>query len=79
MSEIQWDIRNQGRAWTKEECWPRFELTPEKFEMIDGQLALPDDERENLLGVLLELIGADRAVQFGNPKIWRDAVAKLRD
>ena len=47
--------------------------------MFSGQLALSDDERENLFCMLLELIGADRAVQFGNPNIWRAAVAKLPD
>lgn len=79
MTRPQWDVRNEGRSWNKEECWQRFELIPEKFEMFSGQLALSDDERENLFCMLLELIGADRAVQFGNPNIWRAAVAKLPD
>jgi hypothetical protein len=77
MSKLRWDIRNEGRAWDKGEAWERFELVPEKFEMLQGQLSLSQEERENLLGVLLELIGADHAVQLGGPDVWRTAIAKL--
>jgi hypothetical protein len=79
MSRIDWDIRNDGRRWNKDEAWSRFELTPEKFEMIDGQLLLSEEERENLLGLLLELVGADRAVRLGEPSVWRAAIAGLPD
>jgi hypothetical protein len=61
----------------QDECWQRFELLPEKFEMIHGKLLLSDEDCENLLAVMLELVGADRAVRLGNPQIWRAAVAKL--
>ena len=67
MAEPQWDIRNEGRAWSKDEAWGRLELIPEKFEMMQGRLALSEEEGENLLGALLELVGADRAVQLGRP------------
>jgi hypothetical protein len=77
MTRPQWDISNEGRSGNKDECWQPFELIPEKFEMISGQLALSDEERENLFCVLLELIGTDRAVQFGDPNVWRGAVEKL--
>jgi hypothetical protein len=77
MSTPQWDIRNEGRPWRREEAWERFELLPEKNEMISGQLTWSDEERENVLGLLLELAGADRAVQLGNAEVWRAAVAKL--
>jgi hypothetical protein len=52
-------------------------MTPSKFEMIKGKILHSDEERETLLGLLLENVGADRAVQFGNPDVWRAAVAKL--
>jgi hypothetical protein len=45
--------------------------------MMSGQLTWSDEERENVLGLLLELAGADRAVQLGNAEVWRAAVAKL--
>ena len=71
------DIRNEGRAWSREECWPRFELTPEKIEMIAGKILWSDEDRIQLLGLLLENLGADCAVRLGDPDVWRAAVAKL--
>jgi hypothetical protein len=55
----------------------RYELTPEKLEMIDGRLLWDDEERINLLGLLLENVGANRAVELGDPQVWRDAIARL--
>jgi hypothetical protein len=55
----------------------RFSLTPEKFEMVDGKVFWSDEDRETLLALLLENVGADRAVQFGKPEIWRAAVSRL--
>ena len=55
----------------------RYALTPEKLEMIRGKLLWDDEERINLLGLLLENVGANRAVELGNPQVWRDAVARL--
>ena len=77
MPEIQWDIRNEGRSWAAGEAMDRYSLTPEKLEMVDGKLLWSDEDRENLLGLLLENVGADRAVRLGDPAVWRSAVAKL--
>jgi hypothetical protein len=71
------DIRLHGRAWVSGEARRRYELTPEKLEMMDGKLLWSDEERVNLLGLLLENVGAERAVRLGNPQVWRDAVARL--
>jgi hypothetical protein len=78
MSKPKWDVRNEGRPWTKDEAWQRFELLPEKNELFFGELSWTEEERENVLGLILELVGADRAAQFGNPEVWRAAVAKLQ-
>jgi hypothetical protein len=75
--KAKWDIRNEGRAWGKDEAWARFVLKPEKIEMVKGQLLSTEDDRETLLALLLENVGADRAVQLGDPEVWRAAVAKL--
>ena len=77
LEEIEWDIRRDGRAWHDGEAWARYQLTPEKLEMIDGKLLWEEDERVKLLGLLLENVGADRAVRLGNPQVWREAVAAL--
>jgi hypothetical protein len=72
-----WDIRAEGRAWTNDEAFERFELTPEKFEVSGGKLFWDDESRLTLLALLLENVGADAAVRLGNPDVWRDAVRRL--
>jgi hypothetical protein len=74
----KWDIRSEGRAWDSEEAMPRYFMTPDKIELVHGKLLDFAEDRETLLCLLLENIGANRAVQFGDPKVWRDAVAKLK-
>lgn len=45
--------------------------------MVEGKLLWGDEERVKLLGLLLENVGADRAVRLGSVKVWRDALAAL--
>jgi hypothetical protein len=71
-----WEIKNEGRSWG-DEAWDRYQRTPEKIEMFEGRLFWTDEDRVNMLGLLLELVGADRAVQLGDPEVWQKAVAKL--
>ena len=54
-------------------------LTPRKIEMVDGKLFGHEEDRELLLGLLLENVGADRAVQFGDLDVWRAAVASAEE
>jgi hypothetical protein len=51
---------------------------PVRVEMIQGKLLWTDDERLQLLGTLLEQVGAREAVRLGDPEIWRTAVAELQ-
>lgn len=76
MRDADWDIRRKGRAWGSE-AMRRFELAPEKLEMHRGKLLWSEKDRVHLLGLLLENVGADRAVRLGDPQVWRDAVAAL--
>jgi len=76
-SDARWDIRCKGRRWTGQEAIPRYELTPEKIEMVDGKLFWSDEDRITMLGLLLENVGVDAAVRLGDPQVWRDAVAAL--
>jgi hypothetical protein len=79
MSKIKWDIRHEGHSWSGEEAMQRYELTPEKIEMYNGKLFWNDDERLNMLALLLENIGIDRTVQLGESNIWREAIEKLKE
>ncbi|MEX0613732.1 MAG: hypothetical protein WD738_17570 [Pirellulales bacterium] len=77
MSDIQWDIRREGRAWQGDEVMARYYLAPEKIELIGGKIFWDDEQRLRMLGLLLEQMGADAAVRLGDPQVWRDAVAEL--
>ena len=72
-----WDIRAEGGAWTEEEALARYDLTPEKIEMIDGKLLWDDEERLLLLALLLENVGVNVAVRLGDPNVWRAGVERL--
>jgi hypothetical protein len=73
---ISWDIRRGPRAWGSE-ALQRYELSPEKIELIDGKLLWDDEERLTLLGLLLENLGLDAARQAGRASRGRAAVADL--
>lgn len=75
--DVKWDIRRAGRAWIGDEAMQRYNLTPEKFEMDQGKLFWSDEDRLNMLGLMLENMGADRAVRLGDPAVWKAAVAAL--
>jgi hypothetical protein len=72
-----WEIRNEGHAWRSGEAMDRYMLAPNKIEMVDGRQFDTDEERETLLCLLLENVGADRTVQLGDPAVWKAAIAKL--
>jgi hypothetical protein len=55
----------------------RYQLTPEKLEMYEGKLCLSERDRLLLLGLLLENLGVDAAVRFGDPEVWKAAIAAL--
>ena len=71
---IHWDIRLQGRAWRADELPARYNLTPEKIELIEGILFWTDADRITMLGLLLENVGASAAVSLGDPAVWKEAI-----
>ncbi len=77
VADKDWDIRAGGRSWNGEEAMPRYFMIDRKIEMVDGKLFGDAMNRETLLCLLLENVGADRVVQFGNPDVWRAAIANL--
>jgi hypothetical protein len=75
---VQWRIERQGRAWQGDEGMQRWELTPGRLEMVRGKLLWDDESRLQLLGLLLENVGADAAVRLGDPSVWIEAIEALR-
>jgi hypothetical protein len=54
-----WDIGRAGRAWGTPEAMARYQLAPEKIEMVEGRLFWSNEARLTMLALLLENLGAD--------------------
>ena len=73
---IAWQIRREGRAWTAEEFPARANrLLGVDLEISEGKLFWSDKARLLILGMLLENLGMDAAVQLGDLSRWKEAVA----
>lgn len=77
MKKSMWDVRRQGRSWSGDEAAARYALAPAKIELVEGRLLWSDEARWNLLGLLVENVGADAVVRLGSADIWRESVAAL--
>src|SRR5437588_4448364 len=71
---MQWDIRRAPRIWNSDEIRSRLELTPEHFEVFDGEMLFTEQDRVNLLGVVLEQVGLDAALRLAPKELWREAL-----
>jgi len=71
---MQWDIRREGRAWSRDEMRSRLALTPEHFEVFDGKMLFTEENRLDLLGVVLEQVGIDAALRLVPKELWREAL-----
>jgi hypothetical protein len=72
---MQFDIQRQGRKWTRTEIKQKYhELCPEKIKLIEGKMFWTDEQRLNMLGLLLENVGMDAAVSLGDPALWKQAI-----
>jgi hypothetical protein len=76
MEQSNWDIRREGRRWTREEFDRRIYQAPEKIEFVGGMFA-SERERLTVLAMLLENLGIDKAVRFGKLADWKAAIADL--
>lgn len=76
MDTSEWDIRREGRRWTREESQRRLYQAPNKIEFVGGIFA-SEGERLTVLGMLLENLGIDKVVRFGNLAEWKAALADL--
>jgi len=75
MNNADWDIRREKRKWTREEVEKRLYQAPRKIEFVGGIFS-SDRERLVVLGMLLENLGIDQVVQFGNLDDWKAAIAE---
>jgi hypothetical protein len=75
--KFAWDIQRKGRAWKRGEVRARYDLAPDKIELIEGQLFWTEEDRLAMLALLLENVGLDKAVRLGNPVMWREAIENL--
>ena len=72
---MTFDIQRQGRKWTRTEIKQKYhKLCPEKIELIEGKMFWTDEQRLNMLGLLLENVGMDAAVSLGDPALWKQAI-----
>jgi hypothetical protein len=72
---MAFNIQRQGRAWSGEEVEQKYlRLCPKKIELIDGKMFWSDEQRLNMLALLLENVGMDAAVRLGDPKLWKQAI-----
>jgi hypothetical protein len=75
MNPPEWDIRREGRCWTREESERRLYQAPEKIEFVGGIFA-SDRQRMTVLCMILETFGIDRVVQLGRLEDWKAAIAE---
>ena len=72
---MEFDIQRQGRKWSRIEVEEKYRnLCPEKIELIEGRMFWTDEQRLNMLALLLENVGMDAAVRLGDPALWKQAI-----
>ena len=72
---MEFNIQRQGRKWNRTEVEKKYRnLCPEKIELIKGRLFWTDEQRLNMLALLLENVGMDAAVRLGDPGLWKQAI-----
>lgn len=72
---MAFNIQRRGRKWSREEIKEKYhELCPEKLELIEGKMFWTDEQRLNMLALLLENVGMDAAVSLGDPTLWKQAI-----
>jgi len=75
--KIEWNIQRQGRAWSGDEIKSRYNMVPGRIELFDGKLFRNDEERMTMLGLLLENMGMDKAIQLGELSEWRESISAV--
>ena len=72
---MEFNIQRQGHKWTRSEVEQKYrKLCPEKIELIEGKMFWTDEQRLNMLALLLENVGMDAAVRLGDPTLGKQAI-----
>ena len=72
-------IHRHGRAWAAEEARERLRRLGDcKLEVRDGRLFVDEFQRRMVLGMLLENVGLDVAIELAGPRPWRQALSARR-
>jgi hypothetical protein len=72
---MEFNIQRHGRKWSRAEVEEKYHTQcPEKIELIEGKMFWDDEQRLNMLALLLENIGMDAAVRLGDPTLWKQAI-----
>jgi hypothetical protein len=72
---MEFNIQRQGRKWTRSEVEQKYHnLCPEKIELTEGRMFWTDEERLNMLALLLENVGMDAAIRLGDPALGKQAI-----
>ena len=75
---MHWNIQRKGRAWKGTEAQKKYSLTPEKIEMYKGKLFFSEKERMNMLCLLLENVGLDKAIEMCDTRLAEEAVREVK-
>lgn len=74
---MKWNIDRKGRAWMGVESREKYNLTPEKIELIEGKIFWSEKERLNMIGLLLENVGIDKMLElFDDLSVLKQAIAE---
>jgi hypothetical protein len=72
---MEFNIQRQGRKWNRTEVEQKHRsLCPEKIELVEGRMLWTDEQRLNMLALLLEKVGMDAAVSLGDPVLWKQSI-----
>jgi hypothetical protein len=72
---MEFNIQRHGRKWNRTEIEQKYrKLCPEKIELIEGRMFWTDEQRLNMLALLLEKVGMNAAVRLGDPALWKQAI-----
>lgn len=75
----RFDIRRQGRVWVGGEARDRLRRLGEcQIAVIDGRLFFDEFQRRMLLGMLLENVGLDAALELADLTLCRQALDAKR-